>query len=364
MSTQPPGHFPNPPPNVPAIPREPTGKSPPPAALDTQLSRRRRGRSSLGSLVSRILPSRRPERGHTARSEYKDDGPLSATELVFGLTGPEDNSKVPVPNNADATRADSRGIVRPKRYKSIIRGGDSEHGVEENPPKPSISEGQAVHANELNIDKKRPGISLYPQHFRIAQDGNGMNNDMTPHKQHPEFRLPSFKFVNDALGFESQKQNEGAGTGDDKSKSQQMFAAKKARRDQRKSLLESGDFLGVQGANPRTGYWDVSTATSSSDPSQTSYETRRRLEQQAKEVEEQRAMFEETQTKYNAEVERAQNVKAKKEAEKMELKKWHLKLKQRKRGRWNAGENGWSSVAEPDLSPIGQSLAGTPVKGS
>jgi hypothetical protein len=236
--------------------------------------------------------------------------------------------------------------------------------VEETPPKPSISEGQAIHANELNIDKKRPRISLYPQQTPIPQEGNRTNNDMTPHKRHPEFRLPSFKFSNNVLGFESQKQNEGAETGGEKSKSQQMFAAKKARRDQRKILLESGDFLGVQGANPRTGYWDVSTATSSSDPSQTSHETRKRLEQQAKEVEEQRARFEETQTKYNAEVEKAQRVKANKEAEKMEQKKWHLKLKQRKRGRWDAGENGWSSVAEPDLSPIGQSLAGTPVKGS
>jgi len=52
-----------------------------------------------------------------------------------------------------------------------------------------------------------------------------------------------------------------------------------------------------------------------------------------------------------------------KNKEKEEQKKVELKRRQRRHGRWRLSENGWSSVAEPELSPIQQSLAGSPVAG-
>ena len=81
----------------------------------------------------------------------------------------------------------------------------------------------------------------------------------------------------------------------ERTKTQQVFEDKKAHREQRRSLRESGDFLGVQGANPRTGYWDVSEATTSSDPSQVSDETKRKLDQQARKLGEQKRAYEEAQ---------------------------------------------------------------------
>jgi hypothetical protein len=150
------------------------------------------------------------------------------------------------------------------------------------------------------------------------------------------------------------------------SKAQRMFEDKKARREQRRSLRDSGDFLGVQGANPRTGYWDASTGTSSSDPSQVSEETKKKLDQEARDVEKQKKKLDEAQLRHQLELQRIQTLKDQRKiekAEKAEKKKLEVKARQRRHGKWRHSENGWSSVAEPDLSPIVQSLAGSPTRG-
>jgi hypothetical protein len=149
----------------------------------------------------------------------------------------------------------------------------------------------------------------------------------------------------------------------DTSRAQQLFEAKRARRNTRKSLQQSGDFLGVQGANPRTGYWDISTGTSSSEPSQMSDETKKLLEKQRIDVEERKQKFEEAQSKHQYELARAQTRSESRRKEHAEQKVKEQQMKQRKYGRWKLSENGWSSVAEPELSPIEQSLAGSPTRG-
>lgn len=327
-----------------------------PAHLKNKPSRRSRTRSSLGNFVSRILPSRRAERGHTLRSEYKEDGPLTATDLVFGLSDPQDEANTEVPKKMEEVNASLQRTVQP--YSQNIE------GMVEAFAKDSTNNEWTVEGDHSIQNGKRaqnPALGLEP--LMIPGHSEEWQNQVATQQQHPQFRIPSFKFKNEALGLDFQNDKDGERAEGELSKTQQIYAAKKARREQRRSLLESGDFLGIQGANPRTGYWDVSTGTSSSDPSQLSLKTRRQLEEQAKEVEEQRAKYEETQAKYHAELERAQSAKARREAEREEQKRRHLKLKQRKRGRWQVDENGWSSVAEPDLSPIGQSVAGTPVQG-
>lgn len=146
-------------------------------------------------------------------------------------------------------------------------------------------------------------------------------------------------------------------------KTQRMFEDKKARRVQRRSLRESGDFLGVQGANPRTGYWDVSSGTSSSEPSQMSDETKRILEEESKEVERQRQRYEDAKAKHQTELARVQSMRDKKKKEKEKRKRMELKMKQRRHGKWKLSEDGWRSVAEPELSPIVQSVVGSPARG-
>lgn len=148
-----------------------------------------------------------------------------------------------------------------------------------------------------------------------------------------------------------------------RTKTQQMFEDKKLLREERRSLKESGDFLGVQGANPRTGYWDVSDATTSSDPSQVSDETKKKLGQQVRELNKLEKAYEEAQERHQTELTRVKTLREKRKKEKSEQKKIELKLRARRHGKWKLAENGWSSVAEPDLSPIEQSLAGSPVIG-
>ncbi|OWO98920.1 hypothetical protein B2J93_7007 [Marssonina coronariae] len=154
--------------------------------------------------------------------------------------------------------------------------------------------------------------------------------------QDVDFQMPSFGGVSDEKEITA---------------TQQIFEDKKSRRQQRRSLKDSGDYLGVQGANPRTGYWDVS---SGSEPSQMSDETKRKLDEEARKVAEQKSRYEEAESRHRFEMERVMSMRERK-------KKLEQKMKQRRRGKWKLSENGWSSVAEPDLSPIVQSLAGTPV---
>lgn len=150
---------------------------------------------------------------------------------------------------------------------------------------------------------------------------------------------------------------------DKMTKTRQMFADKKARREHRRSLRESEDYLGVQGANPRSGYWDISSGTSSSGPSQLSDETKRKLDEEARNIEEQKRKYEEAKAKHQAELSRVQSLRDQQKQEKEKRKSMELKMKQRRHGKWKLSEDGWRSVAEPELSPIVQSVVGSPARG-
>lgn len=326
------------------------------AALGTQPSRRHHWRSPFGNLVSRILPSRRPEKGYTMRSEFKEEGPLSAVDLVFGFTGPREADNIESSKNREVAKGNHHGMahaqsVRLAAHKEYIGGDVNERMVE----------WAGVDARAKNKALKTLLGSRPTQEHDVGGPSPGF---AASQQQQTSFRLPSLHLENKTLGLQFQKPATDIHEEGEVSNSQRIYEAKRSRREQRRSLVESGDFLGVQGANPRTGYWDISTGTTSSDPSQLSSETRKKLQHQAKEVEEHWQNYAQAQEKYIVGLEMVQTLKRKKEAEKMEQKQRQLRLRQRRRGRWNAGENGWSSVAEPDLSPVVQSVAGSPVKGS
>jgi hypothetical protein len=59
---------------------------------------------------------------------------------------------------------------------------------------------------------------------------------------------------------------------------QQIYNMKTAHKQHRRSLRASGDFLGVRGANPRTGRYDVSEGTTSTELSRLSDDYRRKIE--------------------------------------------------------------------------------------
>lgn len=125
-------------------------------------------------------------------------------------------------------------------------------------------------------------------------------------------------------------------------RSQRLYLERREKRRQRRSLKESGDYLGVQGINPSTGEMDVLTPSNSSASSP--------FGSLARAVQDKRAAYEGARRALRSEKMR-----------KWEMDKAALKAERRRRVRWTRNDSAWSSAVEPDLSPIeGSSAASTP----
>ncbi|PSS02102.1 hypothetical protein BD289DRAFT_479006 [Coniella lustricola] len=116
------------------------------------------------------------------------------------------------------------------------------------------------------------------------------------------------------------------------------------KRRQRRSLKDSGDFLGVQGINPSTGEMDVLTPSTSSAGSP--------FMALAKAVQEKRTAYEHARSILRSETLR-----------RWEIDKSTLRAARRKSVRWRKAGEGWSSAVEPNLSPIAGSTE-TPPRGN
>lgn len=127
-------------------------------------------------------------------------------------------------------------------------------------------------------------------------------------------------------------------------RTQQLYLAHREKRRLRRSLRESGDYLGVQGVNPATGELDVLTPTSSSAASG--------FASLARTVADKRGAYEAARRRLQAEKMR-----------KWERDKEAIRAERRGSVRWTRGRSGWSSAIEPALSPIAQSSAGTTPRG-
>lgn len=123
-------------------------------------------------------------------------------------------------------------------------------------------------------------------------------------------------------------------------RTQQLYLAHREKRRLRRSLRESGDYLGVQGINPATGELDVLTPTSSSSASG--------FASLARTVADRRGAYESARRRLQAEKMR-----------KWERDKEAIRAEHRSNVRWMKRRSGWSSAVEPALSPIAQSSAAT-----
>jgi hypothetical protein len=347
-------------------------KQQPPLAYEHNASRRKHGRSSsLGDFVSSILPSQRKERGYALRAQYQDDGSHLPSDLVFGL--PTEDHRVPSKLDGDSSKRASSWSPRKdanihttpgNANRNVVlkaRGKSSSDGIllADGKFDEDACEGSSTNATGIGNGKKKEKTPRSLGKFfgfkkaNNRGEGTHLHGYVTSPLTQPPAQMPVLHVEREPL----------LDVDVELSKAQRIFEDKKARREKRRSLQASGDFLGVQGANPRTGYWDVSTGTSSSEPSQMSEETKRKLDREAREIEESKRKWEEAQLKYEIELERVQRVREQKWKAKEAQKKLDARLRQRRHGKWRLSESGWSSVAEPDLSPIIQSLAGSPVRG-
>jgi hypothetical protein len=302
----------------------------PPVAFETQASRRRHGRSSsLSTVFSKLLPSHRSEKGHTLCKTRDNQVELKGTHNYCKRSTYPVQLVPETPVLENKTRSQSsrthHEVCEQQKSGAIKRlfgsikpmGKSKDEGVRES----------------KNHERKRVNSQMEQDHsWQPVRAQKAALKNITKYSDEKEI-----------------------------TKTQQMFENKKARREQRRSLIESGDFLGVQGANPRTGYWDISDATSSSEPSQSSSEAHKMLAKQAHEVADKKRRYEQAQLEMQIELQRAQALRDAKKKDKLEQKRREMRMRQK--GKWRLSENGWSSVAEPDLSPIEQSLAGTPVAG-
>lgn len=365
MATEPPPPSHSPINRHPSIIQKLKQKRQTPVSFDNQGPPRQHGRSSsFSGFVSRILPSRREERGHTLRAQFQDDGSQDVTHLYFGSPETLDLDQ---PNRLD--RAVSDGVIMtraqtsctPKPTPNPLDGKSELQTSLHDGIYTSVrtSEGPSsardTCTNESRGDKRlRPLGRLLGLRKELDHGGGTqIHNHHTAERQlQKEIQMPVSEPGRDLpLDVDVEL-----------SKAQQIFEDKRIRREKRRSLRDSGDFLGIQGANPRTGYWDASTATSSSDPSQLSEETKKRLDKEAKDFEEDKRKWSEARMRHRLELQRVQTLLNQKKREKAEKKKLEMKAKQSRYGKWRRGENCWSSVAEPDLSPIVQSLAGSPTR--
>ena len=336
--------------------RNPKQKEHPPVPFRNQESRRQHARSSsFGGFVSRIFPSRREERGHTLRAQFRDDGSQDATDLVFGNTETLEMDKFNR-SVSDSALAKGRQSGSPLLFTGLHAPPSSPHRARPHGPG--------------NTRKASPRVGRGGQKPTPLARLLGLQKELDPEGAHSKDPYTTARQAQTSKTIQipvlNVEKKPPLDVDVELSKAKRLFEEKKARRTQRRSLRESGDFLGVQGANPRTGYWDVSTGTSSSDPSQLSEQTKQRLDQEAKEVEEQKRKLAEAQLKHQLEL---QGLKALKDqrivekAKKAEQKKLEIRARRMRHGKWRHSENGWSSVAEPNLSPIVQSLAGSLTRG-
>lgn len=121
-------------------------------------------------------------------------------------------------------------------------------------------------------------------------------------------------------------------------RSQKIYLARREARRQRRSLKESGDYLGVQGLNPVTGEMDVLTPTTGSTATSSSSSPFNAL---TREVQDKRAAYEGARRALRSE-----------KVRKWEMDKEALQTERRRKVRWTRRAEGWNSAVEPELSPI------------
>ena len=135
-----------------------------------------------------------------------------------------------------------------------------------------------------------------------------------------------------------------------------VIEAKKKVRRQRRSLKESGDYLGVQGINPETGRLDILTP-SNSDNSTSSGDTEQNISALRQALRNVRNTHRATSMHNERE---AKHLLLKKEKEKLEKKEREKEAlaRQTQDLRWRRHTRQWSSAQEPSLSPFLQPQKG------
>ncbi|KAI1776828.1 hypothetical protein F4818DRAFT_360288 [Hypoxylon cercidicola] len=135
----------------------------------------------------------------------------------------------------------------------------------------------------------------------------------------------------------------------------EVFKSKEETRKNRRSLKESGDWLGVQGADPYSGQYSVLTPTDTPSSDTTSTTTRSKLAGLARKKKAAKLEYEQIRLLEEQEKDKARLNKEQAKLNKIERVKEELR-RQHQFAKWSQHKRHWSSAAEPNLSPIAQSI--------
>ncbi|KAI1485291.1 hypothetical protein F5X96DRAFT_690983 [Biscogniauxia mediterranea] len=276
----------------------------------------RKRASSFTGFISKIFPTNRPEQGGTWRPEdapgehdsaYKDLGinPNELTDWNFA-------KEPPPPKLAAAAAISDTPTSHRKR-----RGWTPRKKASPTPPK----------------DIGEPGR---PKHRPRSYSGLG-----TPSLLPPEPFVSSPLRKSDTLT---------------RAEISNLLKLKEASRRSRRDLKESGDWLGVQGADPYSGEFSVLTPTTTLSSVTTSSSTKDMLAGLNQKKREARLAYKELKQLEEQEKGKAKQEKQISKLGKIERVKEDLK-QQQDFVRWSQHKRQWSSAAEPNLSPIAQSLS-------
>ncbi|KAI0506826.1 hypothetical protein F5B22DRAFT_650307 [Xylaria bambusicola] len=285
-------------------------------------------KTSLSNFISKILPSHRPEQGGTVRGPHVTNDSDSAY-LDLGMN----------PNDLTEWNLAQDPPVTPPPPEQIA---NSQQHMNKNP---STQRGRSRLRDKLiqpsRIPRRTPGPDFaLPQ--KSLEDPQALESSSRVWRQRDKSQPITTGEIHDAL------------------------KTKEARRKSRRSLKESGDWLGVQGADPYSGEFAVLTPTSTLSSETTPPSAKFRLAQLSERRRGAIAAYEEARLEEQAETEKILLQKGRSRLEKMEHAKEQRRQMQQRFPTWSQHRRRWSSVHdhEPVLSPIPQSLKSNKVDGS
>lgn len=281
-----------------------------------------------------MLPSQRPERGSTVR--YHDIGDDSDTQAISSPKRPRRATDNRLSKRSET--ADSDRLTRWNTPKDICEEPQASFSI----ARRAVS--TPMVASPDTSDRKWswvPQVQV-PEHLTVDKPGSGERK-----VSWMDLRLPEEVDVDQDSQASILAERR-------LSDARRMIEAKKEARRQRRSLKESGDYLGVQGINPETGKLDVLTPSGSDDSGENA-ETEKKIKALKQALKDARnanrgaAIQSERETK---------RLLLKMEKEKLDKgQKNKEELSRQSQGlRWQRQSKQWSSAQEPNLSPIAQSL--------
>ncbi|KAI1422244.1 hypothetical protein F5Y12DRAFT_641078 [Xylaria sp. FL1777] len=278
---------------------------------------------SLSGFFSRLLPSHRAEQGGTVRShDITSDSDSAYVDLGID---PNDLTEWNLAQERSLRSSPSRGSTSHQHHKG--RSWSTQRG------RSRLRDGRG---RSPHIPQRTPSLRL----ARPPKPLEPLVPELSSQGQHSKSHPLTTDEIRDVL------------------------KTKEDRRKHRRSLKESGDWLGVQGADPYSGEFAVLTPTNTVSSEATPPSIKNRLAELSRRQTTAKIAYEKAKLEEETERERILLQKGQSKLEKMEHAKEELRHLHQEFPTWSQHRRRWSSAAEPDLSPIPQSLKSGKVGGS